>query len=254
MSNRFAAVIVVLLAAVSAMAGDPWKDKAYTQWDEKDVRKILTDSPWAKPVRVATDWKPAAASESLPSGPEAKPESGAGGYDAGRNMGSPGATQSSGSTTPGYQGSSETTFVIRWSSARTVRQALVRSRMLQGNIQEADAKKFLTEEPQEYVVMVFGSDMTPFVKAEDKDLKERAYLSAKNAKEKLSPTRVEIIRDPKTNAVSAVAFHFSKKSAAGEPTLAAESKSVQFVSQVGRTMLKTNFDLQKMSDTQGTDL
>jgi hypothetical protein len=41
---------VALLFAFVVFAGYVWKDKKYTDWDEKDVAKILTDSPWAKSI------------------------------------------------------------------------------------------------------------------------------------------------------------------------------------------------------------
>jgi len=44
---------VIVLAAVIFAGNDPWKAKPYQQWDEKDVRKILADSPWSKVIEVA---------------------------------------------------------------------------------------------------------------------------------------------------------------------------------------------------------
>jgi len=42
--------ILVLLVSALLWAGDPWKDKPYTAWSEKEVERILSDSPWAKKI------------------------------------------------------------------------------------------------------------------------------------------------------------------------------------------------------------
>ena len=41
-------MLLVLLGAGVVWAGDPWKEKPYTEWSEKECRKLLQDSPWAK--------------------------------------------------------------------------------------------------------------------------------------------------------------------------------------------------------------
>jgi hypothetical protein len=45
-STRNAAVIWAVMA-VALTAAAVWEEKPFTQWSEKDVEKILTESPWA---------------------------------------------------------------------------------------------------------------------------------------------------------------------------------------------------------------
>ncbi len=40
--------LLVLLGSSVVWAGDPWKEKPYTEWTEEEVKKILEKSPWAK--------------------------------------------------------------------------------------------------------------------------------------------------------------------------------------------------------------
>lgn len=40
--------LLVLLGSSVVWAGDPWKDKPWTDWTEKEAKKILEKSPWAK--------------------------------------------------------------------------------------------------------------------------------------------------------------------------------------------------------------
>src|SRR5271155_3023006 len=42
-----------LFAAVVLLAADPWQSKPFAEWSDKDVQKILTNSPWARPVSVS---------------------------------------------------------------------------------------------------------------------------------------------------------------------------------------------------------
>jgi len=39
---------IVLAAAVAVWAGDFWVEKDYQRWSEKECRKLLEDSPWAR--------------------------------------------------------------------------------------------------------------------------------------------------------------------------------------------------------------
>ena len=42
------AMLLVLLGSGVLWAGDPWKERPYTEWTEEEVKKILRKSPWAK--------------------------------------------------------------------------------------------------------------------------------------------------------------------------------------------------------------
>ena len=43
---------VWLVAAVAVVAADFWEETAFTAWSDKEVEKMLTDSPWAKQQRI----------------------------------------------------------------------------------------------------------------------------------------------------------------------------------------------------------
>lgn len=255
--------MAILLVAANLSAGDPWKDKSYKQWDEKDIRKVLTDSPWAKELRVAATWR-GAREQGL--GPDVRPSgTGGGGYGESGAGGTPmGARPASGRPAEAEQGGGgppQTVFIVRWVSSRTIRQAMARAAMLRG-AQEADAEKFLAQELSDYVLTVVGSDMSPFAGIQENGLQEKSYLFIRKTKSKLAPTRVEIQRPqaspdqppPAGNTgASLVVFHFAKKTAAGEPVLPTDEKVVEFVCEAGNVHLKTNFELQKMVGSQGPD-
>ena len=43
---------VWLLAAAALLAADFWDEKDFTTWSDTEVQEMLTDSPWAKQVRI----------------------------------------------------------------------------------------------------------------------------------------------------------------------------------------------------------
>src|ERR1017187_5603015 len=80
MSKRMAGVLAaVLFAAVAVYASDVWKDKDFENWDQKDVDKILKDSPWTKQVQYGGDG-PAAGNEGYFCGRSAKESDNRDGY------------------------------------------------------------------------------------------------------------------------------------------------------------------------------
>ena len=44
--------LLMALPFARAVAGDFWNEKRYSQWDEAEVQRILTASPWAKTVTL----------------------------------------------------------------------------------------------------------------------------------------------------------------------------------------------------------
>ena len=49
MRGKLAGVVGVwFLAGVALAAADFWEEKDFTAWSDKEVEKMLTDSPWAK--------------------------------------------------------------------------------------------------------------------------------------------------------------------------------------------------------------
>src|SRR5579864_5354751 len=175
MSKRILGLLTSLLFVALAYAGDVWKAKPYKQWEEKDVRKILMDSPWVKTANVDANWRKSGGggdvAGQLPQGSSTPaPSGGGGGGMYGGPVGGAGGYGSGSGSAGGMGGpqASEADFLIRWSSSRTMREAVARSYVLRGSMKEDDADKALAEEPAEYQVSVSGQDMTPFLKARKK--------------------------------------------------------------------------------------
>jgi hypothetical protein len=240
--------VALLLAAIVWAGDDPWKAKPYQQWDAKDVRKVLDASPWARNVQVAAPWISAGdaadadsggpSSQPSPTRPAPAPQPG--GYGAG-NSG------------PGAQ-TATVTFVVRWASSRTVREALLRNAMLAGQIQEDAAAQQLAQPVEAYEIVVAAPDMKPFQSVDEKILEHGTFLVDRKTKQKIAPSGVKILNSEDGKKVQSVAFFFPKKSDSGVSTIAADEKTVDFLCVVTNVKIEASFDISKMLDTLGRDL
>jgi hypothetical protein len=278
MKRTIPVILAVFVFAAIALADDVWKSKPYQQWDSKDVQKILNDSPWVRVVRVEAKWQKPGAKGSVPVEPGGTSPgnygtqagtAGVSGRDT-SSVSSPSAYGMPGGPTNANSGSlaqnaailnsgkiPETTFMLRWFSALSVRQALSRAQVLAGAMTEADAAKALSDEPIEYAVAIAGPDMTPFVKTEEKDIAAKSWLQPKKG-DKIPAARVVIQRVPNSKpedprSIAAVVVYFSKKIASGEPALSPNVKNVDFACESGGATIKASFDLSKMAAANGPD-
>lgn len=224
--------------AVAAQAGDPWKQKTDKQWDDVDLHQIMTDSPWAKKVLITFDTSSSQANSSLNTG---GPGKGTGG--------SPGAE----ANVPNQRGGG-LNFIIQWGSAMTIRRASVRAAVRRGSLSEADAENSLTGVVPDYEVAILGGNLLAFEKADAAALERVTYLRAKKNKQKVPPTDVEFQRGPDGKTITAVLFHFPKTLATGEPLVAPDEKSVEFVCKPSTLYIQTEFEPQRMVTQAGPDI
>lgn len=249
----YASVTVLLsaLAGLSWAGNDPWKTKPFQQWDDKDIARILTDSPWAHRVAIEAAWKPMEAKE--PDAAEAPPAANTGG---GGKMSPASPPQSAPDTgdEAGGEARPEAQFLVFWMSSKTMRAALARRAVLHNGKTEADAEQYVNVPQEEYQVLVEGKDMTPFRQNDEKYFQSHAFLQLKKLGQKVSPSQVTLERGPDGKTVSAALFYFPKKAASGEPLIGPQEKSVEFSCILGNTTLKAAFNLQKMMNQNGEDL
>jgi len=235
--KRTLLLVVASLFAIALWASDPWKDKSYKDWDQKDVRQIMNESPWAKKIEIK----------------------GRGGLEAPEGAPTAGGASGASEEKEGPEGEDdedkgEVTFVVRWISSRTLREASARSQVLQGRIAQTEIEKHIPPESDDYQLVVVGSNMTMFQKTDESALQSKSYLAAKKSKQKIAPSQVEIVRARDGKKIGAIVFHFPKKTKSGEPMIADDEKELNFVARAGTVEIKTGFDLQKMVDKQGKDL
>ena len=223
--------------AVAARAGDPWKQKTDKQWDDVDLRQIMTDSPWARKVKIPFDTSSNQANSSLNTGGPAKGASGSPGAEA---------------NVPNQRGGGMD-FTVQWASAMTIRRAAVRAAVRRGALTEADAEQGLSGAVPDYEIAILGGNLLAFEKADAAGLEGVTYLRAKKNKQKVPPTDVEFQRGPDGKTITAVLFHFRKNLATGEPLVAPDEKSVEFVCKPSTLYIQTEFEPQRMVTQTGPD-
>jgi len=238
-------VMLAALAAAAAPAGDPWKEKPFTKWEEKDIRRIMTDSPWARDVRVDAGWK---------IGKRTGGPSGAATNDP--SFTSQGGTAAANPTIPGVQGLTgrpEAVYFVRWMASRTIRGVLLRGQVTAGKLQAAQAEKLLEEPAPTYWIEISGPDMTPFQGLDEQALAAKTVLKSAGWKQTLTPLRVGIVQNPQDKSIVSVTFHFPRQWPDGTPAIAGTEKSVEFVCQAKGALLKAQFEPAKMRDARGND-
>lgn len=243
MSKKLAGVLMaVLFATVAVYASDVWKDKEFDKWDQKDVDKILKDSPWTKQVQYGGGGT--GSMEAPWTQPGSESARVADTSTGGRNSAANGTSGSAGM-------GAATAFFVRWYSSRTIREAMARQREMKGTPVE-EARKGLETEMDTYEIVLQSTNLNTFGKEGEASLKEHSYLMLKSNKDKVAPSRV-IVQKGTGDRVVAVVYDFPRKSASGEPTIGAGEKGVEFYTKAGSTPLTVSFDVSKMVDKKGQD-
>jgi len=228
----------VLFATIVLASDPPWKHKPYQDWDARDIERIFTDSPWTRAVTITRSWLPITTKD-LPNE-----------QLAGRDRGLPGTTERSSETTVG----GELELYVYWASSRVMRAASARKAILHGGKKDVDVTKYATEPQDEYQIVLQSQDMAPFFRHDEKFFQASAFLQPKKSKQKIAPTHVQYERDAKGVLVTSAIFFFPKKTAAGDPTIPGDEKSVEFSCKIEQSVLLVSFEPQKMVDAAGPTL
>jgi hypothetical protein len=216
----------------------PWKGKPYEQWNDKDLERVFTDSPWARTTTIIRTWLPVSLKEYTD-----KPLSG-----AGREM--PTKTHQSDESAIG----GELNFNVYWSSSRVMRAATARKAVLHAGKKDLDMEKFAAEPQEEYQIVLQSEDMTPFFRRDEKFFQENSFLEMRRTRLKLSPNHVRYEHGEDPKIVTAAVFFFPKKTPSGDPTIVGDEKNVEFNCKIEGTTLHVTFEPQKMFDNHGPAL
>jgi len=231
-------LFAVLLFAALAWASDPpWKSKPYDQWDEKDIQRVFSDSPWSRLTPVARTWGKYSAKDN-----QQNPQIG------GRDRGIPSSNDTSAENSIG----GDVDFFVDWASSRPMRAASARKAILHGDKKDLDVEKYANEPQEEYQIIVQSKDMGPFMHRDEKFFQANSYLELKKSKQKISPSHVIYERD--SQGVSSAIFFFPKKTASGDPTIGLAEKTVDFFCKLEESSLRVTFEPPKMVDKNGPSL
>jgi hypothetical protein len=232
--------ILILAGAAAAMlwGADFWETKPYTQWSEKEVAKILGDSPWSKTTTTTVDMnkvRELAAKSAPPEAEEQQPLGRGGGGGRGGRGGGGGGGGPAGRMAPMLE------LSVRWQSSLTVRQAMVRGQFGDEAATSEKAQEFLGRKQNFYVVMVSRLPMRYFQRANPQEfhkvLAETATLTVKGL-EVMKPADIQF---QASEQVLTIFFAFPR-----EQTITLEHKEAEFAAPIGPMHVKRKFKLAEM--------
>lgn len=235
-------LLFVLVIAIPAAAGVSWKDKPYTKWTAKDVRKILRNSPWAK--IVGTPYYPEGESGGPPEVTTTVPI-------MGRVPDDPAALSPPGPMKEVYE--PQGAYVVLWASSETVQHAVVRASVLNVNVPAQGTESSTEASGDKYELVLASGNPSPLPWMDHDAVMDSAYLEAMGSRQRVSPTRIEIVRDAKSSINRSVVFYFPKRTAAEKPLISPDETAVEFFVQLGPRTLLAKFNLREMAGPDGPD-
>lgn len=238
--RHFPLLIALALLTLPALAQEPWKNKSYDTWDQKEVKRILNKSPWAIEVATPADWT----------------LFGHQGFEVG-------ITKRIESHPTGPRPSDHATaraemmpFLFRWASSQTIRAAVLREKILRGAISQAEADQAasgLASHPAEFEIrLVVQTHVIRFPDTSESMIQKNTVLLLKTTGRELKPTKVTIQR--KASRVEEVVFFFSRKDPVGEPAISGDEREAELNWSVGGATVVAKFKLAQMRNRSGLDL
>lgn len=238
---------------------EPW-DKEFSQWSEKDIQRVMTDSPWAKNAAVPLNVGGPPSGGGGGKGGRGRggggggggsatsdASAGSGGSDSGMGgMGGSGGGGGMGAGDMGPSGVPTANFLIRWQSAAPVKAAMVRAKLGKEADSSPQAKAFIEKEEETYVIAMVtpptggrgGADRKgPASGPDGEALLLKATTLSWKGHEGLHPVKIIM---PKENSTAFV-FHFPKTH-----PIELEDKDVAFASVSGTLEVRKKFKLKDM--------
>ena len=214
---------VWLLLGAALAAADFWDEKDFTTWSDKEVEKMLTDSPWSQQVRIALGSlteRPQDRGVPATAGVPPAPVPDCGGGQFGRIQ--------------------RQKVTITWSGALPIQQALVRQAIGRDAPIPPESQALLAQDPPFYVVTVHGLPPAfAFLASMSDAVKAGAMLKRKDA-EPIAPYDFRLFRSAADQSLRAV-FAFPKTDA-----VTLDHKDVEFIAKLGDTDIKRKFKLEDM--------
>jgi hypothetical protein len=239
-ARRFIGSAAVLaIAAVCVLAANPWSGKPFDQWTAAEVRKILNNSPWAKPAHVPhypylNGDKPEVGAQlkvgKVPADSLAPPE------DADTLARKPDAT-----------------VVVCWNSSQTVRHALYRDAILRGVPQAEAAERFLNsaQDSIEFAMVGAGSLLPP---SEPSSLVPETYLQLLPSDRKVPAVAAYVSEPIDSRGTHGYTFRFPRALTDGSATISRETSRVLFVCRMGVRVFRAQFKTSEMIGRDGVDV
>jgi hypothetical protein len=157
--------LIVAGGLYTLLAADFWQTKKYTDWSEKEVLKILSDSPWAAKASIPRPPMGAPGGKGGGGGgkgggmaflPQDEGGGSSGGSGGGGGGGGGGKGGGGGMGGGGMSFSNEVELTVRWITALPIKQANVIRQYGKEAGTSPDAAKRLAREEQYYIAQIEG--------------------------------------------------------------------------------------------------
>ena len=239
---------IASLSAAALWAADFWESKSYTEWSEKEVGKLMTNSPWSQKVTVyMSGGRGGAGGGGGFGGAGGGGRPGSGGRGGG-GIGGAGGSRGGGGRDGGGRGGGDfggagaapsMSLFVRWVSSIPVKQAMVRSKYGDEAATARESIDYLARQESHYIVAVVGLPrrMSGFVQRNPDALKENTMLKRKK-KEPINPDDVQTQANERT---ANFFFMFPKTDA-----ITVDDKDVEFIMKTQRFEVKRKFKLKNM--------
>ena len=236
MKARLSVVVAAITLAGALTAADFWQTKKFTEWSDKEVEKMLKDSPWSKAVHIETGGGGGGGGGGEGQGPRT-PGMGGGGGRGGRGGGGFGGMGGAGGGGGGGGARNRQSFTVlmRWASALPIKQAMARARYGSEAAENPDAQRAFAREETQYIIAVLGVPPR-FARGRPEQVRKAAFLHVKG-KDPIEAADVkQDLRDTGVNLF----LYFPKQ------TLTADDGDIEVALKLGAANIKQKFKLKSM--------
>lgn len=220
--------------SLTIKAGGFWDKIPYTQWDGKQLQKILNDSPWAKKVRVSRTrggkGRGSGSNRYQPGKKSYSAQDISGGLPRGQEVGSAPSGRGGGGGAGSRRGSG-LTLLIRWESSLPLKQARLMTSPMIRDASSQTIEKYLNRKDSSYIVSLEGLPSAIFDRLDPERLSRRATIRRKNH----DPIQAQSVRIVgQKNPL--IFFLFPK-----DDPIILKNKDVEFQIELSSTVIKKKF-------------
>lgn len=235
--------VAVCMFAAALMGADFWQAKPFTDWNDKDVQKMLQSSPWAKPFSVALAGGANSSTGGKRGGSTSNPTAPMGGPAGTADQGGLGRYASS-KGDPGDSGlgagASTVNLIVRWQSAMPIREAVIKAKYGDEAATSPEAKKAL-QKPIEHYILAVGGVPRNALQGDADELKKRMLADGMLSVKGKDPIRPVDFMMEGEGRTAEVLFAFPKTAPITE-----EDREVEFVIRIGDFSIRQKFRLKDM--------
>jgi hypothetical protein len=248
--KRFALILFPIIYSLpgSLLAADFWETKPFPEWNDKELQRMMTNSPWSKQISAPMDSPEAARrraqarNEPLTSGlPD--PSNGPDPTAPGGTRGGRGAIGGGNMDNPTAAPSIPLLSIsIRWISALPIKQAQMRAKYGKEAATSPEAQKFLEQQPKLYILAIAGiPGLLVSAGGGDRTREEMSKSTTLTVKGKdpLRPAAVQFV--PNGGNVDVI-VGFERT-----PEITLDDQEVELSSQIGSVTVKYKFKLKDMA-------